>query len=79
MDKEFIDAITGRHIHAARILAGMSRHELAEKSHLTYLSVSLIENGKRNPREGTKILLLQAIREKKADIFIENGAVYVTI
>jgi len=57
--------ITGRQIRAARSLLGWKSAELAEKAGLTRETISDIENGATNSREGTL--------ERIARVFDENG------
>lgn len=59
---------TGQQIKAARIRAGMTQQELADKLGISFVGISQWENGKRNPKKETLDRIAKALRTSRKEL-----------
>ncbi len=56
-----------------REMAGLSQRQLAKEAGISHSEVAYIENGERNPREGTVKKLADALNAFMEDILLQDN------
>ena len=67
---------TGQQIKAARIRAGMTQQELADKLGISFVGISQWENGKRNPKKETLDRIAKALGTSRKELEVEDWGEY---